>query len=289
MGAIIIVYEKYSLDQYDYSRSMLPIIISLSVLLFCILFTLFSLGVDLLDKGCLAWHRDSLGYFLQAVIANICILVTTINLKNYIEQFEIDEDIIESKYYPILSNLANHSSPRLEHGVMPCFVPILILSSLWLIKILCFKVKNSIMHIAILISMASTAFAFESYFDNELENVPLYIVAIPISCILLAISFFDLIEIYFETDECLIVFNSFDSSLKRCLGIFNCVVTFIFVVSSILALYCLEQAYTNHSEDKAIIHWGLFSSIIYLVFMMPHFGSLILDIICSQFATEMIK
>ena len=98
MGAIIIVYEKYSLDQYDYSRSMLPIIISLSVLLFCILFTLFSLGVDLLDKGCLAWHRDSLGYFLQAVIANICILVTTINLKNYIEQFEIDEDIIESKY-----------------------------------------------------------------------------------------------------------------------------------------------------------------------------------------------
>ena len=45
---------------------------------------------------------------------------------------------------------------------------------------------------------------------------------------------------YFESDECLIVFNSYDSSLKRFLGIFNAVVTFFFVVSSILALYFLE-------------------------------------------------
>ena len=45
------------------------------------------------------------------------------------------------------------------------------------------------MHLAISISVASMAFAFESHFDNELENAPLYIVSIPISCILLAISF----------------------------------------------------------------------------------------------------
>ena len=50
---------------------------------------------------------------------------------------------------------------------------------------------------------------------------------------------------YFEDDECLIVFNSYDSKLKRILAIFNATVTFFFVVSSILALYFLEQKYTN--------------------------------------------
>ena len=43
---------------------MVPIIIQLSLLLFVILLTLFSLGVDLLDKGCLAWHRDSIGFLV---------------------------------------------------------------------------------------------------------------------------------------------------------------------------------------------------------------------------------
>ena len=128
---------------------------------------------------------------------------------------------------------------------MECFVPLLVLSGLWLIKITCFRVQNSIMHVAIALSVASMAFAFESHFDNESENAPLYIVAIPISCILLAISFQQLLDMYFESDECLIVYNSYDSSMKRCFGIFNALLTFFFVVSSILALYFLEQKHTD--------------------------------------------
>ena len=57
-----------------------------------ILMTLFALGVDLLDKGCLAWHRDSLGYLFQATIAYICMLVTSVNLMHYIEDYEIGQD-----------------------------------------------------------------------------------------------------------------------------------------------------------------------------------------------------
>ena len=98
-------------------------------------------------------------------------LVTAVHLKSYIEQYEVNDDI------------------AIKYSVMGCFIPLLVLSSLWLFKICCFKVKNAIMHLAISISMASMAFAFESHFDNELENAPLYIVMIPISCILLAISF----------------------------------------------------------------------------------------------------
>ena len=76
---------------------MLPIIIQLSILLFVILMTLFSLGVDLLDKGCLAWHRDSVGFLLQAIIANVCMLVTAVHLMRYIEQYEENDDIAISK------------------------------------------------------------------------------------------------------------------------------------------------------------------------------------------------
>lgn len=85
MGSIIIVYEKYSQDSLKYSKAMLPIIFLLAFVLSIIACTIFALGVDLLDKGCLAWHRDSLGYLLQALTVCICILVTAVNLMNYIE------------------------------------------------------------------------------------------------------------------------------------------------------------------------------------------------------------
>ena len=74
---------------------------------------------------------------------------------------------------------------------------------------------------------------------------------------------------YFEADEFLIVYNCYDSRLKRFLGIFNAVITFLFVVSSILALYFLEQKYTNREDDARIVHWALFSTLIYLGVMMP--------------------
>lgn len=172
---------------------------------------------------------------------------------------------------------------------MQCFIPVLVLSCLWLVKLICFNVKNSIMHLAITISVASMAFAFESHFDNQLDNAPLWIVAIPVSCILLAISFQYLCEMYFEPDECLILFNSYDSGLKRFMGVFNAIITFIYVVSSILALYYLEQTYTNNEDDKRIVHWALFSTLIYAGLMMQQSGSLVLDLIFEQFSTEMIN
>ena len=71
-----------------YNNSMIPIIVQLSIVLFTIFMTLFALGVDLLDKGCLAWHRDSIGYLVQALIAYICLLVTSVNLMQYMEEYE---------------------------------------------------------------------------------------------------------------------------------------------------------------------------------------------------------
>ena len=77
---------------------MIPIIILLTTLLTVVLLTLFTLGVDLVEKGCLAWHRDSLGYLFQVIIATICLLVTSCHLLRYIEQYENNYDIAKSKY-----------------------------------------------------------------------------------------------------------------------------------------------------------------------------------------------
>ena len=172
---------------------------------------------------------------------------------------------------------------------MECFVPLLIFSGLWLLKLICFRVKHSIMHLAITISVASCAFAFESHFDNDIESAPLFIVAIPVSCILLAISFQRLLEMYFEPDESIEIFNCYDSSIKRAMAIFNALVTIVYVVSLILALYYLEQKYTNNEEDKIIVHWALFSTLLYAVLMMEEAGSMMLSIIFNQFSTEMIN
>ena len=73
---------------------------------------------------------------------------------------------------------------------------------------------------------------------------------------------------YFEPDECQELFHAYDSSLKRGLAIFNVIVTIVYVVSIIFALYYLEQKYTNKEEDKIIVHWALFSTLLYAVLMM---------------------
>lgn len=154
---------------------MIPLIILLAILMAIVVLTVFSLARDLCDRGCLAWHRDSIGFLVQAMVSLVCLLVTCVNLKNYIE--EVEETSID------------YLVARDKH-VMSCFLPMMILAILWLIKIFCFKVKNAVMHLSIAISIFSIAFAFESHFDTEyLENAPLFVVAIPLTLILLAISF----------------------------------------------------------------------------------------------------
>ena len=73
------------------------------------------------------------------------------------------------------------------------------------------------------------------------------------------------------------------------MAIFNAIVTTIYVVSIILALYYLEQKYTNNEEDKLIVHWALFSTLLYAVLMMEQAGSLVLSLIFNQFSVEMIN
>jgi len=66
------------------------------------------------------------------------------------------------------------------------FVPMLVLISLAVVKIVMFKIRDISISIAILLSLLVMVFAFESHFDIEKFNVPLFVVAIPFAVILLA-------------------------------------------------------------------------------------------------------
>jgi hypothetical protein len=66
-------------------------------------------------------------------------------------------------------------------------VPMLVLSCLTLIKMFFFKIKEMKISLAILLSLLAMVFLFESHFDEDKVNAPLFMVAIPIAVILLAI------------------------------------------------------------------------------------------------------
>ena len=151
------------------------------------------------------------------------------------------------------------------------------------------------------VSMAAVAFTFESHFDKETYKVPLYLVSLPVSFFLLAWTFLTMTQIFFEETEDygFYVFRGYDLTHKKVFAVVSFVVTLLYCTSETIALYCLEQTFTNattgkfHSPanffiDTSIMKWNLFSSIIYAVMMMEASGSLMLNMVLDQFATSMM-
>ena len=84
-------------DILCYTQSLVPMISLASLILFLCLFSMGILFLDLFEKGCLAWHRDSLGLLIQKTIFAICFLVTSVYLQDYIylrENFEPQGNLI---------------------------------------------------------------------------------------------------------------------------------------------------------------------------------------------------
>ena len=57
-------------------------------LIVTIILTFVFLMMDLLDKGCLAWHRDSIGTLIEKLIFSVCFLLSLVYAKNYIHIME---------------------------------------------------------------------------------------------------------------------------------------------------------------------------------------------------------
>jgi hypothetical protein len=206
------------------------------------------------------------------MVVLICCLVCCFHLKNYIKEFE------------------EHPNQAVrEINMMGCFVPILILACFAFFKILFFRVNHFLSSAVLLISTVSMVFAFESHFDQSRMNAPLFVVAIPFCFMLLAFTFETLIDMYYEEDYSQYIFKGYDHKHKQFFVIYNCFVTLVYVIQMCVALYCLEQKFTNNQEDKAIIQWNLFSSLIYLCLIMEASGSLVLNLVLDQFNMEVVS
>ena len=116
--------------------SLVPILILLSCLLLAVLASIYILSYDLLDKGCLAWHRKSLGFYSQVTVFFICLLLLMTNLMLYIKaEFE---ETPESPSRKLLLHLT-----LVDESIMKCFTPIIVFAVLYLLKIILFKTKNT--------------------------------------------------------------------------------------------------------------------------------------------------
>ena len=72
----------------SYTKSIIPLISLSSLFLALSIFSLFMLMSDLFQKGCLAWHRDSIGLLIQRIVFSVCMLFSSIYLYNYVSQHE---------------------------------------------------------------------------------------------------------------------------------------------------------------------------------------------------------
>ena len=69
-----------------------------SLTLVAVVVTLYGLTFDLLDKGCLAWHRDAIGYFIQTIIFLVCLLIFLTKMMIYINhEVDFSQDQLLSK------------------------------------------------------------------------------------------------------------------------------------------------------------------------------------------------
>ena len=101
---LLILNQSFQLteDLSSYTASIIPLITIASLTLFTCLFSLVILTKDLFEKGCLAWHRDSIGLLVQKIIFSICFLCTSIYLYNYIYHYEYEGN--NCKYFNLSLN-----------------------------------------------------------------------------------------------------------------------------------------------------------------------------------------
>jgi hypothetical protein len=76
------------MDIMSYTKGVIPLIILGCLMITLCLFSLLMLLSDLLEKGCLSWHRDSIGILLQKTIFSLCFLLSSVYLYKYVNMLE---------------------------------------------------------------------------------------------------------------------------------------------------------------------------------------------------------
>jgi len=73
------------------------------------------------------------------------------------------------------------------------------------------------------------------------------------------------------------------------MSVFSACATILYVAIILTALYILEEKMLSKSDDRTVVKLALFSSLCYSVVTMELTGSILVDLVTSQFELEMIN
>lgn len=166
--------------------ALYPIIGLFSLLLFLTLVSIGVLAKDLLYRGCLTWHRNSLGQLLQQIIVFSCTLSSICKVTSYIKTYESE---IEEPTTGVPS-------------FWPCMTPMIVLCVLLSIKLFMFRTEAPFVYFAMILTLIGLAFAYETHFDTTRYESPIFILVLPFVFILICMTTYDLMKTYYEKDEC---------------------------------------------------------------------------------------
>lgn len=131
-----------------------------------------------------------------------------------------------------------------------CFTPLITLAFLMLFKLILLDVTYPKLTLVVVVSLLLIPFCIESYFDNTAYDAPLCITVLPFCIILLGATLTQFTECYREPDMGVRLFKGYDSKFKRCIVITNMLSIVGFTAFIILALYSMEQTWTNDQSGK---------------------------------------
>jgi hypothetical protein len=83
------------------------------------------------------------------------------------------------------------------------FIPLLVLAGFLLLKVVLCKVRAPMCILLIAVCLIATAFGFESHFDNQTYNAPLFLTAIPILFMFVTLTVAQAQDVFGEGDACI--------------------------------------------------------------------------------------
>eukprot|EP00347_Sterkiella_histriomuscorum_P010398 403376456 len=274
MLTAVIIFEKISDGMLSFTKSIIPLISLASMLLAVSIFSLIILMTDLLQKGCLAWHRDSIGLLIQRMVFSICFLFTSIYLYNYVDHHE---------------NSDSHEYAQDSQTLFGCLVPMLVFMGLSILKVSCVRSLNTAVWIVVCICMTSLALIIHFEIDKGVQNLPVFLKAIPIAVMLFTFSGNQAYRVVYEQDPAKVLLRGYNQKFRIFTTLISCCLTICFVISIITSLYLIKVRQQDHEDTKDILQFILIASVAYLGLQIEIAGQIVLDIVFEQFDFELIE
>lgn len=120
---------------------------------------------------------------------------------------------------------------------------------------LCFKMKHLMFWLIVNTCLISMAVIFYYKFDDNNNEIPLFVLVIPITVLLLATAIKQIWDIVYETDPATIVLYGYNTKVKLVLTVISSLSTVTYIITMAPSIYLIQKlqesdtgmqhAYTN--------------------------------------------